>query len=73
MDNVVDLSIRRLADAVGAAAGFSGRINLDTNKPDGTPEKQLEVSRPKELGWQAKMSLQDGLNDTIQAFVNSSK
>ena len=69
----VDLSIRQLADAVGAAAGFSGRINWDTSKPDGTPKKQLDVSRLKELGWQAKISLQDGLNDTIQAFVNSSK
>ena len=69
----VDLSIRQLADAVGAAAGFSGRINWDTSKPDGTPKKQLDVSRLKELGWQATISLQDGLNDTIQAFVNSSK
>ncbi len=69
----MDLIIRQLADAVGAAAGFSGRINWDTSKPDGTPKKQLDVSRLKGLGWQAKISLQDGLNDTIKAFVNSSK
>ena len=69
----VDLSIRQLADTVGAAAGFSGRINWYTSKPDGTPKKQLDLSRLKELGWQAKISLQDGLNDTIQAFVNSNK
>ena len=69
----VDLSIRQLAEAVAEAVGFKGTIEWDTSKPDGTPKKQLDVSRLKELGWQAKISLQDGLNDTIQAFVNSSK
>ena len=64
----VDLSIRQLADAVASATQFSGRIHWDTSKPDGTPKKQLDVSRLKGLGWQAKISLQDGLNDTIQSF-----
>ena len=69
----VDLSIRQLANAVAAATRFSGKIIWDTNKPDGTPKKQLDVSQLKELGWQAKIPLQDGLNDTIKAFVNSNK
>lgn len=69
----VDLTIQQLAEAVAEAVGFKGTIEWDTSKPDGTPKKQLDLSRLKELGWQAKISLQDGLNDTIQAFVNSSK
>ena len=69
----VDLTIQQLAEAVAEAVGFKGTIEWDTSKPDGSPKKQLDVSQLKELGWQAKIPLQDGLNDTIQAFVNSSK
>ncbi len=69
----MDLTIQQLAEAVAEAVGFKGTIEWDTSKPDGSPKKQLDVSQLKELGWQAKISLQDGLNDTIQAFVNSSK
>ncbi len=69
----VDLTIQQLAEAVAEAVGFKGTIEWDTSKPDGSPKKQLDVSQLKELGWQAKISLQDGLNDTIKAFVNSSK
>ncbi|HGY5555366.1 MAG TPA: GDP-L-fucose synthase family protein [Prochlorococcus sp.] len=69
----VDLTIQQLAEAVAEAVGFKGTIEWDTSKPDGSPKKQLDVSQLKELGWQAKISLQDGLNDTIKVFVNSSK
>ncbi|MFL0751630.1 MAG: GDP-L-fucose synthase family protein [Prochlorococcus sp.] len=69
----VDLTIQQLAEAVAEAVGFKGTIEWDTSKPDGSPKKQLDVSQLKELGWQAKIPLQDGLNDTIKAFVNSSK
>ena len=69
----VDLTIQQLAEAVAEAVGFKGTIEWDTSKPDGTPKKQLDVSQLKELGWQAKIPLQDGLNDTIKAFVNSNK
>ena len=40
-----DLSIRQLAEQIAAVVGFQGRIEWDTSKPDGTPRKQLDVSR----------------------------
>ena len=64
----VDLSIRELADAVAQATGFSGFVHWDTSKPDGTPKKQLDVSRLAGLGWQAKIPLSMGLASTVALF-----
>ena len=64
----VDLSIRELAESVAAATGFDGNIAWDTSKPDGTPKKQLDVSRLAELGWRARIPLAVGLNSTVEAF-----
>ena len=64
----VDLSIHELAEAVAAATGFCGRIAWDTTKPDGTPKKQLEVSRLAVLGWRARIPLAEGLASTVAAF-----
>lgn len=64
----IDLSIRELAEAVAAATGFRGCISWDTSKPDGTPKKQLDVSRLAALGWKARISLYDGLNATFTDF-----
>lgn len=64
----VDLCIRELAEAVSKATGFSGSIYWDTSKPDGTPKKQLDVSRLKSLGWQASIPLNEGLASTVALF-----
>jgi len=64
----VDLSIRDLAEAVAAATGFQGEIHWDTSKPDGTPKKQLDVSRLAELGWPAQITLAAGLRTTVAQF-----
>ena len=64
----VDLSIRELAEAVAAATGFEGAIVWDASKPDGTPKKQLDVSRLTALGWQARIGLADGLRSTVGLF-----
>lgn len=64
----VDLTIRELAEAVACATGFSGTIHWDTSKPDGTPKKQLDVSRLRSLGWQAKIPLAEGLKNTVTLF-----
>ena len=64
----VDLSIRALAEAVAAATGYKGTIDWDTNKPDGTPKKQLDVSRLASLGWQAQIPLSEGLKNTVHLF-----
>lgn len=64
----VDLSIRELAEAVAKATGFGGTIAWDTSKPDGTPKKQLDVSRLAALGWRARIPLAEGLQQAVAAF-----
>ena len=64
----VDLSIRDLYEAVAQATGFNGTIDWDTTKPDSTPKKQLDVSRLASLGWQARISLADGLSRTVVSY-----
>jgi len=61
----VDLTIRELAEQVAAATGFLGEIRWDTTKPDGTPKKQLDVSRMANLGWRAAIRLTEGLKTTV--------
>jgi len=63
-----DLTIRALAEAVAEATGFRGEILWDTSKPDGTPKKQLDVSRLAALGWRARIPLAPGLASTVAEF-----
>jgi GDP-L-fucose synthase len=60
-----DLSIKDLAQKVADAAGFTGEIEWDTTKPDGTPRKVLDVSRIKALGWKPTITLDEGIASTI--------
>ena len=60
-----DLSIKELAKKVSQAVGFTGAIQWDTTKPDGTPRKVLDVSRVKALGWRPTITLDDGVASTI--------
>jgi GDP-L-fucose synthase len=64
----VDLTIKQLAEAVAEATGFQGEILWDTTQPDGTPKKQLDVSRMAALGWRARIPLSEGLRSTVQLF-----
>ena len=64
----VDLTIRELADAVAAATGYQGEIRWDVSRPDGTPKKQLDVSRLQAMGWRARISLPEGLANTVALF-----
>jgi len=64
----LDLTIRELAQAVAQATGFQGEIAWDTSKPDGTPKKQLDVSRLAQLGWRARIPLAEGLSHTVSLF-----
>jgi GDP-L-fucose synthase len=56
-----DVTIRDLAAIVMRVVGFRGRIVFDTDKPDGTPRKLLDVSRAHALGWRARTLLSDGI------------
>lgn len=60
-----DLSIKELASTVARAAGFTGQIQWDSSKPDGTPRKVLDVSRIKALGWKPTITLEEGIASTI--------
>lgn len=64
----VDLTIRELAEQVAAATGYQGQILWDSSKPDGTPKKQLDVSRLAALGWRARIPLHEGLVSTVADF-----
>ena len=56
-----DLTIKELAYLVKDVVGFQGDLVFDTSKPDGTPQKLLEVSRLKRMGWEDKIGLQEGI------------
>lgn len=64
-----DIPIRELAEHIRRIIGFKGRIVLDTSKADGTPQKLMDVSRLRQLGWRAKIGLEDGLTDTYRWYV----
>ena len=64
----VDLTIRALAEQIAAVVGFSGDLLWDTNKPDGTPKKQLDVSRLRGMGWSASIPLAEGLQRAYADF-----
>ena len=64
----VDLTIRALAEQIAAVVGFSGDLLWDTSKPDGTPKKQLDVSRLRGMGWSASISLAEGLQRAYADF-----
>jgi GDP-L-fucose synthase len=63
-----DVTIRELTETVAAVTGFSGNINWDTSKPDGTPRKLMDVSRLAGLGWRARIGLREGIERTYASF-----
>ena len=67
----IDLSIRELAELVAQTVGFAGEIVWDTSKPDGTPKKQLDVSRLSALGWTASIPLAQGIAGAYQDFLSN--
>jgi len=64
-----DLPIRDLATLIAKIVGYNGDIVWDSSKPDGTPKKQLDVSRFQAIGWMAKITLEAGLIGTYQDFL----
>ena len=56
-----DLSIRELAELVRGIVGFSGDILYDTSRPDGTPQKLMDVSKLSKMGWKARIPLKEGI------------
>lgn len=61
-----DLSILDLAKLVQKTVGYEGAIELDTSKPDGTPRKLMDVSKLHSMGWQHKISLEEGIKNVVE-------
>ncbi len=66
-----EVTIRELAETIKQVTGFQGQLRFDSNQPDGTPRKLLDVSKLNALGWQAKIGLLEGLRETYQWFIKS--
>lgn len=64
-----DLTIAELAERIGRLVGYEGDIVYDRSKPDGTPRKLVDISRLKELGWEARIPLEEGLRSTYDWFL----
>jgi nucleoside-diphosphate-sugar epimerase len=64
-----DVSIADLAQTIALVTGFKGSISFDSTKPDGTPRKLLDVSRLTNMGWQASISLEEGIRQTYDWYL----
>ncbi|WIB27028.1 GDP-L-fucose synthase [Curtobacterium sp. MCSS17_015] len=63
-----DVTIKEIAETVATIVGFDGETVWDTTKPDGTPQKLLDVSKLADAGWTAGIGLEDGLRSTISWY-----
>ncbi len=64
-----DLTIKELAEMIGSVVGYEGQINFDITKPDGPPKKLMSSDRLKNMGWEPKISLEDGLRVAYEDFL----
>ena len=66
----IDVSIKELAEIVARVTGYHGRLEWDSSKPDGTPQKLLDTTRINTLGWFPTIGLEDGIRSTYEWFKN---
>ncbi|OYU12422.1 MAG: GDP-fucose synthetase [Comamonadaceae bacterium PBBC1] len=66
-----DVTIAQVAQTVAQTVGYSGRIEFDTSKPDGTPRKWMDSRRLNSLGWQAQVPLPQGLTQAYADFLKT--
>jgi GDP-L-fucose synthase len=66
-----DLTILELAQLIARITGYSGGIRNDLTKPDGTPRKLLDISKLKSMGWQAAITLEEGIRDVYEGYQKS--
>lgn len=63
-----DVTIKEIAETIAKVVGFEGTTEWDKTKPDGTPQKLLDVSKLNRLGWQSKIDLEDGMRSTVDWY-----
>lgn len=66
-----DITIRELAETIMHVTGYRGKLTFNTEKPDGTPKKLMDVSKINNLGWQHKIDLKEGIERTYQDFLEN--
>lgn len=66
-----DVSIMELAQMVAKSTGFQGTVGNDPSKPDGTMKKLMDVSRLANMGWRARVTLEDGISETYEWFLDN--
>ena len=62
------MKIKKIAEIISKKCGFNGEIVWDSSKPDGTPKKQLDISKILRLGWTPSTSFDEGLTKTIKNY-----
>ena len=67
----IDVTIKELAETVKEIVGFTGSIQWDTSRPDGTPRKLMDVSKLHSLGWRHKIELKEGIALAYQDFLTN--
>jgi len=67
----IDISIKNVAKIIKKVVGFNGEIVFNTNMPDGTKRKLLDISRINNLGWKSSISLEEGLKETYKWFLEN--
>jgi GDP-L-fucose synthase len=68
-----DITIGKLAELIKEIVGFEGEIKKDISKPDGTPQKLLDITKLNSLGWKANISLKDGIEQTYECYQDQIK
>lgn len=66
-----DITIKDLAFMIKKLSGFEGELIFDSTKPDGTPRKLLDVSKLNQLGWTARITLEEGIKNTIDWYLKN--
>jgi GDP-L-fucose synthase len=67
----VDVTIKELAETIQETVGYDGKINWNTDKPDGTPKKLMDVSKLNGLGWKHSIELKEGIKLVYEDFKNN--
>ena len=66
-----ELTIKELTELVAKVVGYTGRVEWDHTRPNGTPRKLLDVSKAKQLGWTYKTELEDGIRLAYEDFLHN--
>lgn len=67
----IDISIKELANMIKEVVGYEGELTFDTSKPDGMPQKLMDVSKIEATGWKHQVSLEEGLRRTYAAYLKT--